>query len=56
MFLYSYENLSIISKTQSGKDYVERVKNAYEKEFENKPITAIPYSYVKEFYKSGDNL
>ncbi len=55
MFIYSYENLSRILETPKGKEYFEKVKRCYETEYENIPIATIPYSYIKEFYKTGDS-
>ena len=38
MFLYTYENLSKQAFTKKGKEYVDQLKEIYEKDFENKPI------------------
>ncbi len=54
MYLYTYENLSQISKTEKAKDYIEKIKAIYEKDYENKPILALPFSKFKLFHLNGD--
>jgi len=54
MYLYTYENLSQISKTKDAKDYIEKIKAIYEKDYENKPILALPFSKFKLFHLNGD--
>ncbi len=54
MYLYTYENLSQISKTEKAKDYIEKIKEIYEKNYENKPILALPFSKFKLFHLNGD--
>ena len=54
MYLYSYDNLSRIAKTEKGREYVEKVRECYEKEYANKPILALTYSKFKLFRKTGD--
>lgn len=54
MYLYTYEHLSEIAKSEKGKDYIGKIKALYEKEFENKPILALPFSKFKLFHLTGD--
>ncbi len=54
MYLYSYENLLKEAKTQKGKEYLEKIKACYEKDYENKPILALPFSKFKLFHLTGD--
>ena len=56
MFLYTYENLSKQALTKKGKEYVDQLKEIYEKDFENKPILALPFSKFKLFHTSGDRV
>jgi len=56
MYPYSYENLFRILETPKGKEYIEKVIKSYQNKYQNKPITVIPYSYLKEFYKTGDTV
>ncbi len=56
MYLYSYENLLEKAKTEAGKDYVDKLREIYEKDFENKPILALPFSKFKLFHTSGDRV
>ena len=54
MFDYSYENLKRIAQTEKGKQIVEQAKEIYEKEYANKPILALNYSYQKLFIIDGN--
>ncbi len=54
MFDYSYENLNRISKTEKGKQFIEKAKKQYQELYEGKPIYALEYSQFKRFYIDGD--
>ncbi len=54
MYIYSYENLLKASKTQRGREYLEKIKACYEKDYENKPILALPFSKFKLFHLTGN--
>ena len=56
MYLYSYENLLEQSTTKKGREYVEKVKACYEQNYQNKPITALPFSKFKLFHLTGDRV
>jgi len=54
MFLYSCENLIKSANTPKGKEYIEKLRACYEKDYENKPILALPFSKFKLFHINGD--
>jgi hypothetical protein len=54
MFLYNYNELKRITKTNNGKKLIEEVEKAYTALYKNKPITATNYSYQKQIYTTGN--
>ena len=54
MYLYTYENLLECAKTEKGKEYIEKVRECYEKEYANKPINALLFSKFKLFHTTGN--
>lgn len=54
MYIYSYENLNKIAKTNNGEKYIEEFKSYYEKIYKDKPISALSISEYKLFFSNGD--
>ena len=56
MFNYNYENLSRIARSESGKRFIQALKNEYERDYKDKPIYALDYSKFKRFYIDGNRI
>ena len=54
MFVYNYENLSRIARSEVGQKYIQQFKSEYERDYENQPIYALDYSLFKRFYIDGN--
>ena len=54
MYCYNYQELKTAANTESGKAYVEKIKEIYETEYEKEPIPLLNYSYAKLYYQTGD--
>ncbi len=54
MFAYSYERLCRIARDGAGQRFMQQIKEAYEKDYEGKPIYALDYFQFKRFYMDGD--
>lgn len=51
---YSYDNLVKYVNTEVGKQFLGEIKKIYERDFANRPILDIKYSYYKLIYINGD--
>lgn len=54
MNIYDFGTLKQRTLSGKGKALVEFFKKIYQNEYQDKPITALPYSYKKLYYINGD--
>ena len=54
MFVYNYENMSRIARSEIGQQYIRQIKSEYEKNYKGQPIYALDYSQFKRFYIDGN--
>lgn len=56
MYCYEYEKLKSVTQTEKGKYYVKRLQEYYRENYQDKPILALNYSYVKLYHVNGDRV
>ena len=54
MGMYNFDELKAKTLYGKGKELVEFFKELYEKEYKNRPIAVLPYSYKKLYYINGN--
>ena len=54
MYCYNYKDLQASTKTQKGKEYIEKIREIYEQKFQDKPITVLSHAYAKLYYQTGN--
>ena len=54
MYKYDYLVLKQLANTKKGKEFVEGVKECYEKNYLGKKASVLTYGYFKDFYRTGN--
>lgn len=54
MYCYEYSALKKITETERGKKFIENLEREYRESYKDKPILAMTYAYVKDYYREGN--